>query len=142
MGLYKAKKSMSPKELVWPAKMIVATADAVEPLTFAQDASQTSPHPFIDYSKSGFVTMFEVLKPTSQCAVNVFDNFGQTATVAARGFGSNGISELLQTFSARPSSAFLKVIAEKVKPFSWKAHVNQSGLARVQSKTALRVQCA
>jgi hypothetical protein len=137
MGFQKAEKSRSPKECVRPSKLIVARADAVEPLAIAQDAPKPSPHPFVDHGKVGSMIMLEVFKPTSQVAVSIFDNLSQTAFLAARGFGSDGIFELLHAFRARPSSGLFKVVAEKVEPFSGKAHMSQSGLFRVQSKSAL-----
>ena len=125
MGLYKAEKSMSPKVRVGPAKMIVAMADAMQPLTLAQYAPKAPPNPFVDGSKGGFMTVLEVFKPALQSAVNIGNNLSQATAVAAPRFGSNGIFELLQAFLARPSSALHKVVAEKVKHLSGNAYVNK-----------------
>jgi len=142
MGFYKAEKSMNSKESVGPAKMIVSSADAVESFALAQDTPKTSPYPFIHDGKGRFVTMLEVLKPASQGAVDIFDDHGQTAAVATLGFGAYGIPELLQTFRAGPPSAPLEMVAEEVKTLSVNAHIHQSGLVRVQGKSAFCGQLA
>ena len=142
MGLYKAEKPMNLKEFVWPAKMIVTTANSVKPFALTQDAPQTSAHPFIDDRKRRFVAVLEVFKPASQGAVDIFDDGGQTAAVTALGFGANAIPELLQTFRARPMNAPLEMVAQKVKAFSENAHIYQSGLVRVQGKSSLCGQLA
>ena len=82
------------------------------------------------------MTVLEVSKPAFQGTVDVFDDRGQTPAIAALGFGSNGILELSHTFRARPACAPLKMIAEKVKAFSGKARIHQSGFIRVQSKSS------
>ena len=136
MGFYKAEKSMNPKESVGPAKMIVSSADAMEPFALAQDASKASSYPFIHDRKGWLVTVFEVSKPALQGAVDVFDDRGQTPAIAALGFGSNAILELPHTFWAGPAFAPLKMIAEKVKAFSGNTRIHQSGFIRVQSKSS------
>ena len=142
MGFYKAEKSLNPKESVGPAKMIVSSADAMELFAFAQDAPKASPHPFIHDRKGWSVAVLKVSKPTFQGTVDVFDDRGQTPAIAALGFGSNGILELPHTFRARPPSASLKMVAEKVKTFSGKARIHQSGLVRVQGKLSFCSQPA
>ncbi len=88
------------------------------------------------------MTVLEILKPPSQDAVNIFKDLSQAVTVAAPGFGPDGIFELLHALGPGPSCAPLKVVAEKVKPFSGKAQVHQSGLFRVQGEAALYGQTA
>jgi len=94
---------MNLKEFVWSAKMIVSAADSVKPFALAQDTPKTSAYPFIHHWKGRFVTVLEVFKPASQSTIDVFDDRGQTAAVAALGFGANGILELPHTFRARPA---------------------------------------
>ena len=66
MSLYKAEKPMNLKVCVGPAKMIVSTANAMKPFALTQNTAKTSPYPFVDHWKGGFVTVFEVFKPSSQ----------------------------------------------------------------------------
>ena len=89
MGFYKAEKPMSSKELVWPAIMIVATADPVKPYALAQDAPKATAHPFVDDREGPFATMLEVFEPSPQGAIDLFDDDGKAVAVATLGFGAN-----------------------------------------------------
>jgi hypothetical protein len=142
MGLHKAEKPMNSKEFVWPAIMIVSTANTVKPFALAQDAPKTSAYPFIHYRKGRFVTMLEIFEPAPQGTIDIFDDDGQTAAVTALGFGANGVPELFHTFRAGPPHAPLEMVTEKVKTFSGNARIYNSGLVRVQGKSSFCGQFA
>jgi hypothetical protein len=82
MGIHKAEKSMSSKVLVWPAIVIKAPADPVEPDAFAQDAAETAAYPFADEREGPFATMLEALEPSPQSTIYVVDDDGKAAAVA------------------------------------------------------------
>ena len=138
MGIYKAEKPIIPKELVRPALMIMSPADSFEPYAIAQDTSNPSSHPTIDRGKGPSIAMFEVLKPSSHGAVDVFDDHCQAMPVAAAGLGADSILELLEALPSRPASAVLKVVPKKVKSLSRNAEIDNSRLLRVQGETSFR----
>ena len=98
MGFDKAEKSMSPKERDGPAKMIVTTAYAMKPLTLAQYAPKTSPHPFVDRSKGGFIAMLEVFKPAFTDQIASTDDLTHAPSICSSCNSPQLLSEPLFTF--------------------------------------------
>ena len=75
MGFYKAEKPMIPKEAIWPAMMIVPTADALVALVRLRRMlrRRVRIQPSIG-GKVHLLTVFEVFKPAPQGAVDIGDD--------------------------------------------------------------------
>jgi hypothetical protein len=140
MGFYKAEKPMTSKERVWPAIMIVAPTDPVEPYALAQDAPKSAAHPLVNQREGPFATMLEVLEPSPQGTIDPVDDYCKAVAIAAPGFGTNGVFELLQTFRSGPASAPPEVVTQEVETFSGNGDIHQASLHRVQGKSALCAQ--
>jgi hypothetical protein len=63
MGGYQTEQPVLDKVGVRPALVIEASAASSDATTFAKDASQPHPHPFIEGDEDIGVAMFEVFKP-------------------------------------------------------------------------------
>ena len=67
MGFCKVEKPTVLKELVRPAMIVIATT--TDPFAFAtltHDAAQATTNPLIQAGERPFVTMLEILKPSSE----------------------------------------------------------------------------
>jgi len=137
MGFYKAEKPMCSKVLVWPAIVIKATADPVEPNTLAQDATKSTAHPLVNHREGPFATMFEVFEPSPQTTIDVVDDGGKALAVATIGLGADRGLELVQAFLAGPSRAPLEMISKEIETCSGDGDIHQPGLFGMQSKSSL-----
>ena len=67
MGIFKAKEPMIPKELVWPANMVLtSSADPLSPVTLAKNAAQTTALPPVEGEKGPAVAVLEAAEPTTR----------------------------------------------------------------------------
>ncbi len=138
MGVFKAEKPMIPKELVWPALMIMPSTNAFEPYTLSQDTSNPAAHPRVNRGKGPLVAMLKVFEPSHKGAIDVFDDHCQALAITAPGLGADGVFELLETLSSRPTSAALKVVPKKVKSLSRQSKIHHFRLCRVKGKSSFR----
>ena len=115
MGVYEAEKPMIPKELIWPALMIMSSTNAFKPYTLSQDVSNPATHPTINRGKGPLVAVLKVLEPSPKSAIDVFDDHCQAMAITAPGFGADGVFELLEALPSRLATAVLEVVPKKVK---------------------------
>jgi len=134
MGIIKAKMPKVPKVLVWPADIVHTAADAFAFVVTAQNAAQPSPYPSIYRFKGSPMTMFEVLKPSFCCPIDVFNDDRHASAIASLRLGADGVFKLFQTFLAWPAGSILKMVAKKIESFAGLAGIYQAGLPRVQGQ--------
>ena len=143
MGFFKAKEPMVSKETFWPADIIIPPAN---PLAFglgAKDAPQATAYPAVQSWEGPLIAVFEVPEPPSKGHVHIGYDGAQALPIAASGFPSDGVFELLQALLARPSRTTLKVISEKIEPHTPNPGINQARFLRMQGQPfAHRQLCA
>src|SRR5436309_13545328 len=71
------------QERIRPALMVAPTPSPGLPLALAQDTPQPHPHPGVQRSEGAAMTMFEILKPAPQRAIDVLDDHPQTMALGA-----------------------------------------------------------
>src|SRR5439155_16833180 len=103
------------QERIRPALMVAPTPSPGLPLALAQDTPQPHPHPGVQRSEGAAMTMFEILKPAPQRAIDVLDDHPQTMALGASRLGTNRVFKLPETLLPRPLQAPLEVIPQKVK---------------------------
>src|SRR5947207_660543 len=101
----------------------------------AQNASQPHSHPSIQRRERPSVSVFEVLKPTSQYGVEAVDDGLEAVAVVPLREAADVVLELREAFLSRPLLACFEVVAEEVET-SGLAHVDQSGLLRTERQAA------
>ena len=134
MGIVKAKIPNVPKVFVWPADMVLTSANPFAFAVSAQYAAHSAPYPSIEGFKGRPMTVFEVLEPSLGRFVDLFNDDLKTAAITSPRLLADGVLKFLQTFLARPAGPVLKVISEKVESLSRLAGVHHTGLARVQGQ--------
>ena len=136
MGICKTVKPMRPKECIRPALMIKASTDSFMMPAPTQDAPKTPAYPLVYGGESPFVAMLEIFKPAAKGLIGIFDDGLQAVAIAAWRLGSKGLLDFAQALLARPTPVPLEVIPKKVKSFSGNRDVYQSGLFRMEPKSA------
>ena len=87
------------QERIRPALMVAPTPSPGLPLALAQDTPQPHPHPGVQRSEGAAMTMFEILKPAPQRAIDVFDDHPQTMALGASRLGTNRVFKLPDAYS-------------------------------------------
>ena len=122
---------------VGPASMVVATPTPFSAVSLAQDAPQAHANPAIQGCEGTWATVFEVLEPTSQRAIDVSDACFEASPIGASGLDPHRLLQLLPTLLARPSLPALEVIAQEVES-SRLADIDDASLVRMQCQSRLR----
>src|SRR6185503_18249734 len=107
---------------------------ALAPLS--QNASESHSGPSLQRRKRSLMAVLEVLKPSDQRAIDVFDDHLQALDVRPIGFSAYRVLQLVQTLPPRPSLPSLEVVAQKVKA-TLPVSVCDSRLCRVQRQSGL-----
>ena len=85
---------------VGPESIGVAPAVAPALLSLQQNRSQPPPNEAVQFRERPFRAVFEVLKPATQCTVDVANDRVETLPVSARGFVSDRVFDLRQALPA------------------------------------------
>ena len=136
MGIGKAEKPMRPKECVRPALIIESSTDSLSMRAPAQDTPKTPAYPLIHGRKGPLVTVLEILKPAAKALIDICDNGLQAVAIPAWRLGSKDLLDLAQALLAGPTPIPLEVISQKIKSFSGNRDVYQTGLFRMEAKSA------
>jgi hypothetical protein len=128
---------MLGKESIWTAPMISPATTALLPVALPQKAPEPHPYPLVQRWKRSLMAMLEVLKPSDQRAIDVFDDRLQAVAVRTPGLSAYRILQLVQTLPPRPSQPSLEMVAQKVKA-SALIRVYNPRLYRMQRQSSLR----
>src|SRR2546426_197349 len=102
----------------------------------AQDTPQPHPDPGVERSEGASMTMFEILKPAPQRAIDVGDDLLQAMALSASRLGPHRVFELPETLLPRPLHPPLEVIAQKVKAATL-GGIHNPRFNRMQPQTCL-----
>src|SRR5205809_510790 len=122
-GCGQAKEPLLRKEGIGPALMVTTATSTPATMTPAQDTAQAHAEPGIERGKAVTRAALEVRKPPAQRAIHVHDDDRECLPVVARGFGPQGVLELLDALRARPVMALRAGVAQAVKAPASGVHV-------------------
>src|SRR3954447_16612534 len=101
---------------IWPSAVISPSSAATTLTPFAQDRTQTHPHPLVDPSKRLSRAVLEVTEPPDQCHADRGDDLLKALSVRPWRLRSNALSELLLARRPRIAVVPKEPVPEKVEP--------------------------
>src|SRR5215211_2546468 len=113
--------------------MIASSGTSLSFVSVTLDAAQPLPHEPVQFSEGYAVAVLEVLEPTVQCPVHIFDDGLHAPRAHTSGLLPDCFFELVQALLTRPACATLEVIAQKIKA-ALLARVHNARLGGVQAQ--------